>query len=434
MVNATLAAALEYAAHGFSVIPFQRARKAPALRGGEIHRFRAQAAPVRRLRRWFAGDRHNVGLLTGSPWRLLVLDVDGEVGLRSVRGLPNPPTPRVLTRRGYHAWFRYDGPPRATRIKALPGIDILVDNWQVLAPPSVHPNGTAYAWQDMLTLTDLLLAPTPAWILDLVQTSAAAAPQDQEGQEILYTLPLLPENSQVFPVVATGVSGRAMWTAGEILELSRKPDVALRCAAVLEHLVGRSFRLDRIGHPFRCILPGHTDRKPSASLWWDQHGGLVYRDWHRKPVRRDHEHEGPADWLTLPELRASLAYGEARWLRGAETWTWQMLLLVEAGVVPPAPVQARPLPPGVRPAVRKVYEGFLRLLACKWLLKPGEPTAFTWRFAAAWCGLSNPDFAGQGLQALMKDGYIRQVGTYKRTALFQLAKEDATHGPRREAR
>jgi putative DNA primase/helicase len=162
MVNATLAAALDYAGHGFSVIPFQRVRKAPALRRGEIARYRAQAAPVRRLRRWFAGDRHNVGLVTGARWRLLVLDVDGEEGLRSMRGLPNPPTPRVLTRRGYHAWFRYDGPPRATRIKALPGLDILVDNWQVLAPPSVHPNGTAYAWQEMLTLTDLSLALTPA--------------------------------------------------------------------------------------------------------------------------------------------------------------------------------------------------------------------------------------------------------------------------------
>jgi hypothetical protein len=142
VVNATLAAALDYAAHGFSVIPFQRARKVPALRGGEISRFRAQAAPVRLLRRWFAGDRHNVGLITGSRWRLLVLDVDGEEGLRSVRGLPNPPTPRVRTHRGYQAWFRHDGPPVPTRLKALPGVDLLAEAWQVLAPPSRHPAGS----------------------------------------------------------------------------------------------------------------------------------------------------------------------------------------------------------------------------------------------------------------------------------------------------
>jgi hypothetical protein len=425
---------VDYIGRGYSVIPFYKGGKVPALAPGEIQTYRARAAHTRRIRQWFVDDDHNVGVITGSTWHLLVLDVDGDEGAHSMRGLPNPPTPRVLTHRGYHAWFHYDGLPRATRIKALPGIDILIDNWQVLAPPSVHPNGTAYAWQEMLALTDLSLAPTPAWILDLVQTTAAAKPQDQEGQDILYTSSLLPGNSQGFPWVATDVSVRVMWTAGEILELYHKPEVALRCAAVLEHLIGRSFRLDCIGHPFRCILPGHTDRKPSASLWWDQHGGLVYRDWHRKPVRRDREHAGPADWLTLPELRASLAYGEARWLGKAETWTWQMLLLLEAGVVPPAPVQARPLPPGVRPAVRKVYEGFQHLLACKWLLKPGEPTAFTWRFAAAWCGLSNPDFAGQALQALMKGGYIRQVGMYKRTALFQLTKEDITDGPRSEAR
>jgi hypothetical protein len=96
-----------------------------------------------------------------------------------------------------------------------------------------------------------------------------------------------------------------------------------------------------------------------------------------------------------------------------------MLLLVEAGVVPPAPVQARPLPPGVRPVVRKVYEGFQRLLACKGLLKPGEPTVFTWRFAAAWCGVAMP-YVGEAMTWLLKHGYIRQRGLYRRMALFQL--------------
>jgi hypothetical protein len=223
--------------------------------------------------------------------------------------------------------------------------------------------------------------------------------------------------------------GRVTWTPAEVGELYRKPEVALRCAAVIERLVGRSLRLNRIGRSFRCILPGHIDHRPSASFWWDvtdtaHHvatGTLVYRDFHAQPVRREREHLGPAPWLSLPEVRASLAYGQACLLKDAETWTWQMRLLVEAGVVWPAPVKARPLPPGVRPAVHRVYDGFQRLLDCKWLLKPGEPTTFAWRFASAWCGVGERHI-GEAMIWLLQHGYLRKVGAHRRTALFQLGR------------
>jgi hypothetical protein len=224
---------------------------------------------------------------------------------------------------------------------------------------------------------------------------------------------------------------RETWTAGELLELCRKPQVALACVAVLERLTGQSLRRDRIGAPFRCILPGHTDRRPSASLWWDRFDMLKYRDWHGEAVQRDREHAGPGPWLTLPEVRASLAYGQARWLQKAETWTWQMRLLVEADVVAPAPVAARLLPRDVRPAVRKVYDGFCLLLACKGLIKPGELTAFAYRFGAAWCGVRKPDHVGEAMTWLLQHGYIRRAGQYRRVALFQLGAARRDRGDRR---
>jgi hypothetical protein len=52
-------------------------------------------------------------------------------------------------------------------------------------------------------------------------------------------------------------------------------------------------------------------------------------------------------------------------LRGPSVATWQLRLLVEAGIIAPYPVPARPLPSEVRPAVRIVYEGFVFLLGCK---------------------------------------------------------------------
>ncbi len=176
MSRATFAAAWDYVTRGFSVIPFCKDRKAPALEAGEIHTYRKAPASVPRLRQWFVEQGYNVGVITGARWGLLVMDVDGKEGLRSLRGRANPPTPRVITRRGYHSWLRYTGPPLKTSIKALPGVDLLADGHQVLAPPSVHPDGAVYAWQDQLSLADVDLAPAPAWVLELLEPLATRQP------------------------------------------------------------------------------------------------------------------------------------------------------------------------------------------------------------------------------------------------------------------
>jgi hypothetical protein len=152
-------------------------------------------------------------------------------------------------------------------------------------------------------------------------------------------------------------SGEDMAGEGEGLRaLLRAPDIALACAAAL------GLPTDRVGQGFRCILPGHAEAHPSASLHWDpKTGALMYRDWHARDS---------VEWYTLPDVRASLACGQAVRLRGPSVATWQLQLLVEMKILDPYPVTGGPLPPGVRPAVRKVYEGFEFLLACKWWHTP----------------------------------------------------------------
>jgi hypothetical protein len=185
--------------------------------------------------------------------------------------------------------------------------------------------------------------------------------------------------------------------------LFQRPEVALRCAGVL------GVPTARVGQGFLCILPGHEERHPSASLHWDpKTGGVQYRDWHT----RDR-----VDWYPLPDVRASLAFGHAVRLRGPSVATWQLRLLIEAGILDPYPVSARPLPPKVRPTVRTVYNGFLFLLACKWWHTPQAPTPFAWRFAAAWCGLG-ARHVGEAMHWLLAQGFIRQVGRHRQMALF----------------
>jgi hypothetical protein len=183
----------------------------------------------------------------------------------------------------------------------------------------------------------------------------------------------------------------------------QRPEIALACAVSL------GLPIDRLGHAFLCVLPGHEEAHPSASLHWDpQTGALQYRDWHAR--------SGVA-WYTLPDVRASLAFGHALRLRGPSVATWQLRLLVEAGLLEPSPVPACPLPSTVRPSIRRIYEGFLFLLACKWWHTPQASTTFAWRFAAAWCGVETRQVE-QAMPWLLAHGWLRQVGTYRQMALF----------------
>jgi hypothetical protein len=185
--------------------------------------------------------------------------------------------------------------------------------------------------------------------------------------------------------------------------LFQRPDVALRCARAL------GVPAARVGQGFLCVLPDHQETQPSASLHWDpKTEALMYRDWH---VRSGF------DWYTLPDVRASLACGHGVRLRGPSVATWQLRLLVEARILEPYPVSTRPLPWDARPAVRTVYAGFRFLLACKWWHTPDAPTPFSWRFAAAWCGLGERH-VGDAMQWFLAQGFLRQVGRHRNLALF----------------
>jgi hypothetical protein len=163
-----------------------------------------------------------------------------------------------------------------------------------------------------------------------------------------------------------------------------------------------------IGRPFRCVLPGHEDHRPSASLWRREDGTVHYHDHHKR--------DG-VPWLTLAEVFAAQVTGKTRPLSGPELATWKLRLLVTAGLVESTMVEAPPLPPEAPLHVTRVYAGFLRLLSCRWLYTPGAPAPFTWKFAAAWCGVTERQ-AGEAIQELLRLGIIRIVGTHKRVALF----------------
>lgn len=163
-------AALRYARRGWRVVPIIEGTKRPALT-----RWPEQATTdPDTIDAWWR-DAHagcGVGIVTGAESGIFVLDVDDHDSLVDLeqRYEPLPDTLTSLTGSGgTHLFFRWPGDGREIRNDAGrrlgPKLDIRGNGGQVCAPPTVHPNGVAYAFDAGMPGEP---AEAPAWLLDLV--------------------------------------------------------------------------------------------------------------------------------------------------------------------------------------------------------------------------------------------------------------------------
>ena len=147
----THAAAMVYAARGWSVIPMQQRGKRPLVAWLEFQRRLAGPDEIDAwYRRW---PDANVGIVTGRVSGLVVVDIDvGHGGAESLVRLENErepllPTVEALTGGGgRHFYFSHPGGLVPNRAGIAPGIDVRGDGGCVVAPPSVHSSGRRYAW------------------------------------------------------------------------------------------------------------------------------------------------------------------------------------------------------------------------------------------------------------------------------------------------
>lgn len=174
-----LAAALEYCERGWKVFPLQPEGKVPLISkedGG--HGFHDATKDPDQIREWWAKEpRANIGIRTGID--VDVLDVDGAVGWRSLAFATNEhgclaSSPVAVSGRsdgGGHYYYRSTGDK--TRVGFLDHLDYKAGSAYIVAPPSIHPTGTPYAW--LLTPDEIPLEPPPAWLLELIYPPPFAA-------------------------------------------------------------------------------------------------------------------------------------------------------------------------------------------------------------------------------------------------------------------
>lgn len=155
----------------------------------------------------------------------------------------------------------------------------------------------------------------------------------------------------------------------------------------------------------RSILPGHYDEHPSTGLLVSHSGSVLFKDFSGHFSQKTY---------TLPQLRATVAYKKLYIPSGPELAVWELLLLYEADLLDLTPVDIPPLPTSHSKSVRKIYDGFKLLLGLKWRYKGGhgKPTAFSKRFASAWCGVTESS-AHRSKLRLMDSGIISMVKPYE---------------------
>jgi hypothetical protein len=139
---ATLGHAAEAASkRGWSVFPLRPESKEPFRGTGG---FKEATTDIQKIREWWAKTPSaNIGLVPGASG-LLVLDLDGPVGVENARrlGLLDIRTLSVVTGRedgGRHLYFRHPGGKIGNR-PLREKIDVRADAGYVVLPPSVHPD------------------------------------------------------------------------------------------------------------------------------------------------------------------------------------------------------------------------------------------------------------------------------------------------------
>ena len=249
-------AALDYLKRHWSVIPMRARDKRPAIRWQEYQQRRADKKEIHEwCERWPDG---NVGIVTGAISGLVVLDVDprhgGDESLdQFIR--EHGPLPLTIESRtgggGRHLYFSCPGDMVRNKVGLERGIDVRGEGGCVVAPPSVHSSGKAYAWREGHAPNEAPLAPLPSWLL-----SAMTGSKVHPGHSLSYWRELIREG------VPEGERNKTLASlAGHMLWHGVDPDVALELLLCWNRIRCQPPLSDKeVGHTVQSITRLHEEK------------------------------------------------------------------------------------------------------------------------------------------------------------------------------
>lgn len=205
--NGFLTAALDYAAHGWPVIPLHRATrgkcscgKADCSSPGKHPRTRnglkdASTDPATIDKWWRTWPAANVGIVTGAAAGIIVIDIDPRHGgheslaaLETEHGELTPTLEAATGGGGRHLIYRHPGGKLGNRSNVRPGIDVRGDGGYIVAAPSIHASARRYAWPDGGGPDEREPSELPGWLHELLTrpepAPRPAAPAARNGDAL----------------------------------------------------------------------------------------------------------------------------------------------------------------------------------------------------------------------------------------------------------
>ena len=170
-VNSLFDQAIKYFYFGLNVIPLREKGKISII---PWKKYQIEKIDLRDVDRWWSQwPNANIGIVTGSINRLLVLDIDGEEGRQSLKiASKDMPMNTAIARssRGKHYYFRANR-IFGTYVGILPGVDVRCEGGIIVAPPSIHASGKTYTWEK--SILDVDLEDTPKWLSEILSEKEA---------------------------------------------------------------------------------------------------------------------------------------------------------------------------------------------------------------------------------------------------------------------
>lgn len=154
-----LQAALDYAKQGFAVLPLVEKDKAPLT----AHGLKDATTDEKQIRKWWGNHPNaNIGIACGKvSGGIVAIDVDvdeqkGKHGNETLRAWEHqygelPETVRSITGNGGCHIIYKDTETYKPSQQLYEDIDIRADGSYIVVPPSIHPNGNQYEWENAPT-------------------------------------------------------------------------------------------------------------------------------------------------------------------------------------------------------------------------------------------------------------------------------------------
>jgi Bifunctional DNA primase/polymerase, N-terminal len=291
-----LQVALSYAGRGWPVFPLHtpvNARCSCGKRGCSSigkhprtpHGLKDATTDAVIIRQWWARwPAANIGLVTGEPSGLVVVDIDprsgGDVTLEDLEAEqgPFPETVEALTGGGgRHLFYRHPRERVTSGADSLgPGVDVKADSGYVVGPPSLHASGRRYEWEVSSHPDDVPLAPLPSWFpLEQEKACDPETGQHRALDDYAGDRPGDQYNRQVTREEVRLLLIEMGWVLVEHrqgVDYFRRPGKSGKAySGSLGYLPGNRFRcFTTNGHPFQPTRGGYT---PFAVYTMAKHGG-----------------------------------------------------------------------------------------------------------------------------------------------------------------